>query len=142
MSEETIIPPVGLFLLKLETRTDLIGGAVLNLILTVYTPTDTVTGYAEVTQPLEHPVVAQAHVTGVLIHETVLPPSKSHVRIDLTGYPEIHWPLPGGVGPVIGQNFKSIIVLEADYSEGTIRYQYKSHTGRWIVLEQKIYKVP
>jgi Domain of unknown function (DUF1842) len=132
--------PVGLFLLRLHTKTIQPGGVTLTLTLTVSTPTDQVTGHASVTQAVNPPLDVQSHVSGTLIHQFVMPPGQSHQRIDLTGYPIIHWPPGGGIGPVILPNFKAIIVLDASYSEGVANFQWRTFAGTWHSLTQDVVK--
>ncbi|MCJ8508730.1 DUF1842 domain-containing protein [Rhizobium lemnae] len=138
----TEIHPIeaGLFQLKLQS-TGAPGAPTVALTLGVYTPTGKVTGFAEVKQATNPPLDVRSHVLGDLIYETVIGPG-SKVRIDLTGYPEIVWPKDGGVGPAIPLNFKAIILLEPDFSKGTIEYQYrKDLTGKWHVVREPIHKL-
>lgn len=130
----------GLFLLQLQSS-GAPGAPIVKLSLTVYTPGQKVTGFAEVTQATNPPLDVRSHVTGNLIYETVSGPG-SKIRIDLDGWPEIHWPKDGGVGPVIPENFKAIIVLEPDYSAGTIEFQYRNDwSGKWTKVREPIKKV-
>ncbi|MEE3623637.1 DUF1842 domain-containing protein [Nitrospirillum sp. BR 11752] len=107
--------------------------------LTVYTPKREVTGYSLVTQATNPPLHVASHVTGTLIYETVTGPG-SKIRIDLNGWPEIHWPPQAGIGPVIPQNYKAILVLEPNYASGVIRYEYRTDlSGPWHVVEQPVH---
>ncbi|MEJ8474609.1 DUF1842 domain-containing protein [Roseibium algae] len=143
MSGKEEVIDVGLFLLRLKTDTgSRLGAASNDLTLTVSTPNQTVSGHSSVTWAVSPPVDVQSHVTGVLIYETVMPPGESKIRIDLSGWPEINWPINGGVGPVIPQNYKSIIILKPDYSEGFIVYQFRTDiSGKWIEIREKIKRV-
>ncbi|WP_044564365.1 DUF1842 domain-containing protein [Azospirillum sp. B4] len=128
----------GLFFLPLRS-----GGApgaptdALNL--TIYTPKREVTGHSLVTQATNPPLHVASHVTGTLIYETVIGPG-SKVRIDLNGWPEIHWPPQAGIGPVIPQNYKAILLLEPNFASGVIRYEYRTDlSGPWHVVEQPVH---
>ena len=127
----------GLFLLPLQSESLLLGAPILHLQLTVDSVNNKVSGGATVTQPLAKPVVCTSHVTGNLIYETVMAPGKSMIRIDLSGYPVIHWPAGGGVGPVILKNFSAMILLDENWNNGTVHYQYATSTG-WVKESQKI----
>ena len=128
----------GLFHLPLQSESSLFGAPILHLQLTVDSVNNKVSGGATVTQPLAKPVVCTSHVTGNLIYETVLAPGKSMIRIDLTGYPVIHWPAGAGVGPVILKNFSAMILFDENWNNGTVHYQYATSTG-WVKESQKIF---
>jgi len=119
----------GLFHLPLQSESQLLGAPILHLQLGVDTMNNTVSGIATVTQPIAKPVVCTSHVTGSLIYETVMKPGKSKIRIDLSGYPEIHWPTRAGVGPVIPKNFTAMILFDEDWNNGIVQYQYSTQTG-------------
>lgn len=127
----------GLFFLPLKSVSNMPGAPVVNLRLTVDSVNNTVNGLAVVTQALAHPVVCKSSVSGNLIHETVMSPGTSRIRIDLTGYPEIHFPPNGGIGPVVPKNFTAMILFDTDWSNGTIQYQYLGGSG-WIKENQPI----
>lgn len=127
----------GLFLLPLQSESQLLGAPILHLQLTVDSVNNKVSGGATVTQPLAKPVVCTSHVTGNLIYETVMAPGKSMIRIDLSGYPVIHWPAGGGVGPVILKNFSAMILFDENWNNGTVHYQYATSAG-WVKESQKI----
>ena len=127
----------GLFLLQLQSESQFLGAPILQLQLTVDTVNNNASGGATVTQPLAKPVVCSSHVTGNLIYETVMAPGKSMIRVDLTGYPVIHWPAGGGVGPVILKNFTAMILFDENWNNGTVHYQYATSTG-WVKECQKI----
>lgn len=138
MSADTIAMPAGLVPVNLQSTPQGPGAPTLRLFTLAFTPSEKVTGYAEVTQALQSPIVCLSHVNGILIWETVMPPGKSAVRIDLTGYPEIVWPVTGGVGPVVGQNFKAMVLLDTHFAEGTVRYEYLNRSGVWVHEVQPI----
>jgi len=119
----------GLFHLLLQSESRLPGAPILHLQLGVDTMNSTVSGIATVTQPLAEPVVSTSHVIGNVIYESVMKPGKSMIRIDLSGYPEIHWPKGAGLGPVIPKNFSAIILFDEHWNNGTIQYQYLTSSG-------------
>lgn len=127
----------GLFHLQLQSETNLMGAPILHMSLGVDSVNDKVTGIASVTQALEKPVVCTSHVTGNLIYETVMKPGVSKIRIDLSGYPEIHWPSGGGVGPVIPKNFSAMLLFDSNWTNGTVQYQYATTSG-WVKESQKL----
>jgi hypothetical protein len=127
----------GLFHLPLQSESPLLGAPILHLQLGVDTVNNTVSGIATVTQALADPVVCTSHVTGNLIYETVMKPGKSMIRIDLSGYPEIHWPKGGGVGPVIPKNFSAMILFDENWNNGIVQYQYLTSFG-FVKEDQKI----
>lgn len=127
----------GLFHLSLQSGSSLLGAPILHLNLGVDSVNEKVAGLATVTQALAKPIVCTSHVTGNLIYETVMKPGVSKIRIDLSGYPEIHWPSGGGVGPVIPKNFKAMILFDENWSNGTVQYQYRAN-GSWVKETQKI----
>ncbi len=128
----------GLFPLKVQSETTLFGAPILHVTLGVDTVNKKVTGIATVTQALQNPIVCTSHVTGDLIYETVQSPGISKIRIDLTGYPEIHWPTNAGIGPVIPKNFSAILLFDKDWSSGIAMYQYRTNNAGWIKEEQKL----
>lgn len=136
LNESTGTLSTGLFLLKLQSVPKLFGAPTLHLTLTVDTVNKKVTGYEEVTQALLHPVVSKGHVYGDLVYEYVWGPG-SKIRIDLTGYPIIHWPAGGGIGPVILPNFRATILLDTHYSKGEVHYEYLAADG-WHSITQEI----
>lgn len=120
----------GLFHLALLAPSAMPGAPGLSLSLGGYAPTGTVSGVATVNQGLAEPVCVSS-VSGVLIHETVMPPGKSAVRIDLAGHPSVRFPPSSGIGPVILTNFKAILVLDPAFQSGTAEYEYMDGAGKW-----------
>ncbi|QCI97349.1 DUF1842 domain-containing protein [Agrobacterium larrymoorei] len=131
------VRPSGLFYLHLQTS-GAPGAPVLDLRLTVYTPKKQITGLAEVTQATNPPLDVKSHVTGDYTYETVIGQG-SKIRIDLQGWPELVWPVKGGIGPVVPENFYATLVLDTDYSEGEIHYGYRTGlTGAWHEVTQSV----
>lgn len=143
MSDQTITHKAGLFRLKLQSGAPgIVGGVSDTLELLVDAVNGTVTGSSHVFQATNPPLDVVSHVRGDLIHATVQPPAKSHIVLNLEGWPVIHWPIHGGVGPVILPNYKAQISLSADYQSGIIIYQvYSARDGQWLKFEQPIHIV-
>lgn len=129
---------VGLFHLSLQSESPLLGAPVVNLQLGVDTINKKVSGFAAVTQPLINPNVCTSHIVGTMIHEYVMKPGVSYIRVDLAGYPEIHWPSGSGIGPVVLKNFSGTILFNADWSNGIVHYQYNCGGSGWVQENQKI----
>jgi hypothetical protein len=128
---------VGLFHLTLQSETNFLGSPIIHMSLGVDTVTKNVTGVATVTQAIANPIVCTSHVYGNLINEAVMPPGVSKIRIDLTGYPEIHWPGAGGIGPVLLKNLTAMILFDSNWTNGIVNYQYATASG-WVKESQKI----
>ncbi|MTI44148.1 uncharacterized protein DUF1842 [Roseibium hamelinense] len=132
---------VGLFLLKLQS-VGMPGAPTNTLMLTVYAPTQTVTGHSSVHQAINPPLNVESHVSGNLIFATVMDKEKSRIRIDLAGWPEIRLPGGAGIGPVIPENYNAQILLKTDYSEGTIRFRFRDDfMSEWHSVSQEIKRV-
>jgi hypothetical protein len=130
--EADVLPgQAGLFLLTLKSHSALRGAPVVTLRLTVDMPHRLVRGLAEVTQPLANAVVCLASVNGTLTPEYVMPPGKSAMRLDLDGYPDIHWPPNSGLGPQLPLIFKAVVVLDTSFEMGFVDYQYRQWFGDW-----------
>ncbi|MDE1145943.1 MAG: DUF1842 domain-containing protein [Azospirillaceae bacterium] len=138
-SELSAPGPAGLFHLLVHS-TGPLGAPRNTLNLTVYTPKGEVTGHSQVTQAVSPPVRVDSHVTGTWNYEIVGGKLPGTVRIDLNGWPEIHWPPRAGIGPVIPQNYKSTLLLRAGSTSGVIRYEYRTDlVGAWhVVAEQPV----
>ena len=89
----------GLFLLALQSSSSLRGVPTVNLQLAIDTIYETVSGIDVIYQSTEQGTVSTSIVEGNFIYESVMKPGDSKIRIDVTGYPHIHWPKNGGVGP-------------------------------------------
>lgn len=128
----------GLFHLPLQSSSQLLGAPTINLQLGVDTVNETASGIATVHQSTRQGTVCTSEVKGKVIYEYTMDPKDSKIRIDLTGYPNIHWPPHGGVGPVILPNLKATILLDTDWSSGTIMYQYMHNSG-WVHESQDVH---
>ena len=100
-----------------------------------------VAGTAVVTNPsLEHPILCQSHVTGKYYPSSIMiNPS----TIEVSGYPEIHWPKGAGIGPVILENYKASVALYGNgtndpHQQDTISYQYRNTQMNWVKLNQLV----
>jgi hypothetical protein len=128
----------GLFHLSLKSESDLMGAPILHLKLGIDSVNGTVSGLATVTQDLDSSIVCTSVLTGTIIsYETSIITGANVTNITLSGYPEIHWPAKGGIGPIIPKNFSASIVFENDWMTGAVEYQYQSF-GRWVKETQKI----
>jgi Domain of unknown function (DUF1842) len=143
MTDETIVHKAGLFRLNLQSGVPgIVGGVTDSLELLVDTVNNKVTGSSYVFQSTNPPLDVVSHVRGDLIHATVQPPAKSHIVINLEGWPTIDWPSNGGVGPVIIANYSAQISLSTDYQTGIIIYQvYSTRDDAWLKFEQPIHAV-
>ena len=114
---------IGLFALNLrsEPQPGQLGAPVLELRLLVSPEQETARGLAVVTQPLQHPVVCSSFVTGPLIIMTVMHPTRTSMRFDLVGH---QYDLPPTSDIVNPENFRATVVLEENFSKGTVEYQY------------------
>ena len=131
MDAEVLPAQTGLFLLTLQSHSALMGAPVVTLRLTVDMPHRLVRGFAEVTQPLADPVVCRASVNGTLTPEYVMLPGTSAMRLDLDGYPDIHWPQHTSTGPQLPLIFKAVVVLDTSFDQGFVDYQYRQWFGDW-----------
>ncbi len=120
--------PAGLFPLHLIAEGGMPGAPTAKLYLGVYTPQKTVSGLVEITQALLDPVVCTSHVSGVYFYEAVMG-AEPKIRIDLEGYPAI---IPPNSDIVLPENFKATIVLDDNWQNGTIIYEYRTNDGRWV----------
>ncbi|UPK16065.1 DUF1842 domain-containing protein (plasmid) [Bradyrhizobium sp. 155] len=57
------------------------------------------------------------------------------VLVLLTGYPPIHWPTHGGLGPVILPNVDLRMTLVPNWQSGIASYRYRSGHGDWQEIE-------
>jgi hypothetical protein len=123
----------------------------LDLELTICTTTDQITGFSTVhltnlpasesrevsVNPTPLHIDVQSHLTGTLSYDIFAPPTPENVRLDLTGYPIINWPSAGGKGPVVLPNFKAVVILDARFTRGFVRYEvtpvggFSARPGPW-----------
>ncbi|MCG8464346.1 MAG: DUF1842 domain-containing protein [Xanthomonadales bacterium] len=146
MSEATIESNnqelAGLCFVHLVTSPAIAGGPTLNLYLTIDTVNKNVRGSAVVSQALAEPIVNTSHVEGNFFYESTM--VDSAIRIDLDGFPEVHFPPFGGPGPALMKNFTATIVMDTELNEGTVRFQYvNNRTGQWVNPgQQTIHRAP
>jgi hypothetical protein len=100
----------------------------------VYTPAKTVTGLGHITQAINPPLDIVTKLDGSYTYMTVMP-RNVHILVTAIGYPIIHWPPWGGVGPVIPPNVDLRMVLEEDWKSGTANYKYVDDNGNWHEIE-------
>lgn len=115
-----------------EART---GGVLFQLDLTVDAPTKRIQGLGRITLAVNPPLQIAAAVQGSYGQLPKLPQAPALVLVVLTGYPPIHWPPHGGIGPVILLNVDLRMVLAPDWKSGTASYRYLDEQGRWHDVE-------
>ena len=120
----------GLFLACYRIETPGIGGPVLSLNLTVNTPAETVHGVGKITQTTNPPLDIATKLDGSFTYMTVMP-DITHILVTASGYPIIHWPPYGGIGPVILPNVELRMVLDKDWKSGTANYKYRYNDDEW-----------
>jgi len=122
---------VGFFIACYDIGGNLLGAPLLNVHLGVNTPAKTVTGLGHITKASIHPPLKMTtHLDGSYTYMTVMP-RNVHILVTATGYPPIHWPPYGGVGPVISPNVDLQMVLKENWKSGTANYKYADHNGNW-----------
>lgn len=121
---------VGLFLVRYDVGTRLPGAPTLTLALTVNTVDRTINGGARVTQAVSPPLDLRMNVHGTYA-SLPLPPAPGIVA-SLTGYPAVHWPHHGGIGPVLPAVLDLHMQLDSDFQGGVASYRYLAPNGEWI----------
>ena len=124
----------GLFLACYEIAGDKPGAPLFKVHLSVYTPAKTVTGHGQITQAINPPLDIATKLDGSYTYMTVMP-RNVHILITAAGYPILHWPPWGGVGPVIPPNVELRMVLEEDWKSGTANYKYVDDNSNWHEIE-------
>ncbi|OLR92859.1 hypothetical protein BJP25_19630 [Actinokineospora bangkokensis] len=111
-----------------EIGTKLPGAPLLRLDLGMLsTPPTSVTGHARLSQAISPPLDVVDQVSGSF--HTVVTHGGTLVVVSLTGYPVVHWPPHGGIGPVIPSNLDVRLVLGSDWRDGTASYRYTTEVG-------------
>lgn len=124
----------GLFPVCYHIGGDKPGAPLFKVSLLVYTPGKTVGGYGIVTQATSPPLKVETRLHGDFTYMTVMP-RNVHILVVATGYPIIHWPPHGGIGPVILPNVHLRMVLKEDWKSGTANFQYVDSKGNWHNIE-------
>ncbi len=120
---------VGLFPVTYENKS-IPGGLSLKVSLVVSTVTKEVNGIAHITQATNPPLDITSKVHGDYTYMCTM--KNCHILVTATGYPEIHWPKGAGHGPVILPNVQLRMILEDDWSGGTVNLKYRdSLAGPW-----------
>lgn len=109
--------PVGLFPLCYRIGTSAAGAQNLALNLLVFTPDQTVSGTAEITQATNPPLDVHSDVWGEYTYLTVMSPGVSKILITAQGN-------HGGPGSNSIVNFKLQLVVGTDWKEGVANYSY------------------
>lgn len=121
---------VGLFLVRYDIATGLPGAPKLTLALTVNTVDRTMNGAARLTQAVSPPLDLRMNVHGTYV-SLPLPPLPG-IAASLTGYPVLHWPPGGGIGPVVLPTLHLHMQLDGEFQKGTASYRYLAPNGEWI----------
>ena len=134
------IEKTGLFLACYEIATSRIGAPLLKLNLTVNTPEESVHGVGKITQTTNPPLNIATKLDGNFTYMTVMP-NITHILVTASGYPIIHWPPGGGIGPVILPNVELRMVLNKDWKSGTANYKYIDDQGNWQSIDNAAVKL-
>ena len=121
---------VGLFPVCYKIGGQMPGAPLFKVSLLVYTPGKTVSGYGVITQAVNPPLRIVTKLHGDFTYMTVMP-RNVHILVTATGYPDVRWPIHGGVGPVILPNVDLRMVLTEDWKSGTANYKYVDADGVW-----------
>ena len=123
-----------LFIGSWQIGSMMIGAPLLTVHLTFATQSGSVAGIGQITQPVNPPLEILSKIDGDFTYLTVMPDT-SHILVTATGYPVIHWPPHGGIGPVLLPNLYLRMVLAADWQSGTATFRYAGAGGTWHVVE-------
>jgi len=121
---------VGLFHVCYKIGGDKPGAPLFKVSLAVFTPHKTVSGIGHITQAVRPPLNIATNLHGGYTYMCVMP-KNCHILVTATGYPIIHWPPFGGIGPVIPHNVELRMVLEENWKSGTANYKYCDAKGVW-----------
>jgi hypothetical protein len=121
---------VGLFLVRYHVGTGMPGAPMLALGLTVNVVDRTINGAGRLTQAISPPLDLRMNVHGTYV-QLPLPPHPG-IAAHLTGYPALHWPHHGGIGPVLPPDLDLHMYLDSDFQGGTASYRYRAPNGEWI----------
>jgi len=124
----------GLFPVCYEVGKGMPGAPMFKISLLVYTPAEKVNGFGEITQATSPPLDVKTKLEGSYTYMTVMP-RNVHILVVLTGYPPVHWPVHGGIGPVIPPNVDLRMVLEENWQSGTANYKYLDAKGNWVEIK-------
>jgi hypothetical protein len=121
---------VGLFLVRYDVGTRLPGAPMLTLALTVNTVDRTINGAARLTQAINPPLDRRMNVHGT--YASILTPPGQGIIANLIGYPALHWPPGGGIGPVLLPDLDLHMQLDGGFQGGVASYRYLAPNGQWI----------
>ena len=124
----------GLFIATYEIGKPMPGAPMFRLQMSVYTPDKTVTGLGHITQETNPPLNVVTQMNGTFTYMTVMP-DNTHILVVLNGYPNVHMPPHGGIGPVLQPNADVRMVLNDDWKTGTATYRYQDAQGTWHEVE-------
>lgn len=120
---------VGLFPASFEIGTDLFGAPHLRVDLLVDAPTRRVTGMGKLGWAVSPPVAMTSKLEG---DYSV---AGSTVVVVLTGYPVVHWPPGGGIGPVLMPNLEIRMVLDGWSGGGTASVRFTTDGVNWTTID-------
>ena len=121
----------GLFIQSYQITTGLLGAPTFEIHLAVNTPQQNISGQGIVSNASIHPAMEiYTKLNGEFTYMTVMPNNTS-ILVNATGYPIVHFPPHGGIGPVILPNTKLTMVLESNWQTGTANYSYLDAQGNW-----------
>lgn len=120
---------VDLFLVRYHVGTGLPGAPTLTLALSVNTVDHMINGGARLTQAINPPLDLRMQVHGTY---AVIPlPPGPGIVVSLTGYPALHWPPGGGIGPVLLPDLHLHMQLDSEFQRGMATYRYLGPNGQW-----------
>lgn len=124
------IGQVGLFHVCYQIGVPKPGGQIFKVSLAVFTPGKTVNGTGHITQAVNPPLNLGTNLQGDYTYMCVMP-RVCHILVTAEGYPIVHWPPHGGVGPVLMPNVHLRMVLSEDWKMGVANYSYCDSKGKW-----------
>ncbi|GGK35163.1 hypothetical protein GCM10010124_29810 [Pilimelia terevasa] len=124
----------GLFIGSWQIGTRQAGAPTLSIHCTFDAASGSVHGLGQLQQSTDPPLDMSCRLDGDYAYLTVMPDA-SHIMLTLTGHPALHWPTPGGPGPMVQPVLNLRMVLAADWQTGTATFQYRRPDGRWERVE-------
>ncbi|MCP3468374.1 MULTISPECIES: DUF1842 domain-containing protein [unclassified Bradyrhizobium] len=135
MPDTTTKDHVGLFHACYQIGESRPGGRIFKLDLVVDTPNRRIQGFGSITQAVNPPLDVTTSLQGNYSQLPTLPPAPALLLVLLTGYPPIHWPTHGGLGPQILPNVDLRMTLVPNWQSGIASYRYRSGHGDWQEIE-------
>ncbi|MCP3475485.1 DUF1842 domain-containing protein [Bradyrhizobium sp. CCGUVB1N3] len=135
MPDTTTKDHVGLFHACYQIGESRPGGRIFKLDLVVDTPNRRIQGFGSITQAVNPPLDVTTSLQGNYSQLPTLPPAPALLLVLLTGYPPIHWPTHGGLGPQILPNVDLRMTLLPNWQSGIASYCYRSGHSDWQEIE-------